>query len=240
LPRKASNVFPKTGTDQRNGRGDLVAVRSPTSAAAEAYRTLRTNLQFSSLDRQLRSVLVTSAATGDGKTTVVANLGATLAEVGKRILLVDCDLRRPGLHEVFGLPAAPGLSNALAEDVPSPPINATAVPGLSVLTAGDQPPNPPEFVASARMGRLLERLQETFDILLIDSSPVGMVADAAVLAQSVDGVVLVLRAGRTKRELAVRAKQQLDQVGARVLGTVLTNAKLEKKLREYHSGAGLI
>jgi capsular exopolysaccharide synthesis family protein len=229
-------MFPRLGGDRRNGHGDLVAVSSPRSAAAEAYRTLRTNLQFSSLDRQVCSVLVTSAATGDGKTTVVANLGAALAETGKRVLLVDCDLRRPGLHEVFRLSAVPGLSNALAEDLPEPAVNTTAVPGLSVLTAGDPPPNPPEFVASARMGRLLGSLQETYDMLIIDSPPVGMVADAAVLAQNVDGVVLVLSAGRTKRELAIRAKQQLDQVGARLLGAVLTNAKLEKKLREYHRG----
>jgi capsular exopolysaccharide synthesis family protein len=231
-------VFPKIGAQRQNGHGDLVAVRSPRSPAAEAYRTLRTNLQFSSLDRDVRTVLVTSGGLGDGKTTVVANLGVALAESGKRVVLVDCDLRRPGLHSLFGLNLSPGLSNALAQETPEPPLSPTAVPGLSVLTAGDPPPNPAEFVASARMVRLLDRLRESADLVVVDSPPAAMVADAAVLAPSFDGVILVVSAGRTKREAAQRAKQQLDKVGARLLGVVLNNAKLDRKLREYYAAGG--
>lgn len=230
-------MFLKTDPVALNGQSGLVAARSPRSAAAEAYRTLRTNLRFSSLDRDVRSVLVTSAGPGEGKTTVAANLGVALAESGKRVLLVDCDLRKPGLHALFGLPLAPGLSNALADDLPDPPLRATSQPGLSVLTAGDPPPNPAEFIASARLAHLLNRLRSTVDLLVLDSPPVSVVADAAVLAPAVDGVILVVSAGRTKRELAQRAKQQLETVGARLLGAVLNNARLDKKVRDYYADA---
>jgi len=228
-------VQPKTALERRNGHASPVVVRSPRSAAAEAYRALRTNLQFSSLDRELKTILVTSAGDGDGKTTVAANLGVAMAESGKRVLLVDCDLRRPGLHEVFGLPVVPGLSNALLGESGELPVSTTTVAGLSVLTAGDRPPNPAELVASARLTRLLARVREEYDYVIIDSPPAGLVADAAVLASAADGVIMVVSAGRTKRDAARRAKEQLERVGARLLGVVLNNAKLDRKLREYHS-----
>jgi capsular exopolysaccharide synthesis family protein len=233
-------VFLKIGADpsraqDRNGRGGLIAARSPRSAAADAYRALRMNLQFSSIDQEVRRLLVTSAGQGDGKTTVAANLGVALAESGQRVLLVDCDLRRPGLHAVFGLPQSPGLTNSLVQGAMDAVPSASGVPGLTVLTAGDPPPNPAEVIASARLRALLERLSGTVDLVVIDSPPVGIVADAAALAANVEGVILVVSAGRTKRDLAQRAKQQLDHVGARVLGAVLNNVKLQGKVREYYS-----
>lgn len=228
-------MFPKRSSERSGGSASLVFVRSPRSAAAEAYRVLRTNLLFSSVDQPIRTVLITSAGPADGKTTAAANLGAALVEGGKQVLLVDCDLRRPGLHNVFGLPLAPGLTNALIDDVEEPALSPTAVPGLLVLPAGDAPPNPAEFIASTRLARLIERLRDKVDVVLIDSPPVSVAADAAVLAAAVDGVILVLSAGHTKRDVAQRAKEQLDSVGARVLGAVLNNAKLDKSVREYHS-----
>jgi capsular exopolysaccharide synthesis family protein len=228
-------VFPKVDTDRSNGRGDLVTASNPRSAVAEAYRTLRTNLQFSNVDRDVQTVLVTSAGPGDGKTTVVANLGVALAESGKNVLVIDCDLRQPGLHALFGLPLAPGLTNAMVEGLAEPPINTTGVPGLSVLTAGDLAPNPAELVASARLARLLADLRSRYDVVLIDVSPVSLVVDAATLASIADGVLLVISAGKTKRQLAQRAKEQLDQVGARILGAVLNNARLEKNVEKYHA-----
>ena len=226
---------PKLETDRLNGQGGLVSASSPRSAAAEAYRTLRTNLQFSALDRDLRCILVTSPTAGDGKTTVAANLAVALAESGKRVLLIDCDLRRPGLHAVFGLPRSPGLTEALVsgqEQVPSVP---TAIPDLQLLPAGEPPPNPAEFIASARLARLLARAREAADYVVLDSPPVTVVADPAVLATLSDGVLLVVSAGRTRRELAQRAKEQLEKVGAHLLGAVLNNARLGRSAREYHA-----
>jgi non-specific protein-tyrosine kinase len=230
-------MLPKLGADRRNGQGSLVAARNPRSAAAEAYRTLRTNLQFSSLDRDVRCVLVTSAVAGEGKTTVVANLGVALAESGQRVLLIDVDLRQPGLHDLFGLARSPGLSEALIADQGEVPRVATAVPDLFLLPAGEPPPNPAEFVASARLARLLERAREQADYVLVDSPPVTAVSDAAILATLVDGVVLVVSAGRTKRELAQRARDQLEHVGAHLLGAVLNNARLDRATSQYHAAA---
>ena len=225
----------KIGASRRNGLAemDLVALRNPRSAAAEAYRALRTNLQFSALDRDLRTVLATGAGPGEGTTTVLANLGVSLAEAGERVLLVDCDLRRPGQHLIFGLALGPGLSNALATHAAEPVISATAVPGLSLLTAGDPPPNPAEFVASGRLTALLDRLRSRFDRILIDTPPVGILTDAAVLAPRVDGVILVVSAGQTRRDLARRAHQQLETVGAHLLGAVINRAKLKRNVGEY-------
>jgi capsular exopolysaccharide synthesis family protein len=225
----------KIGAARRNGlaQADLVAVRSPRSAAAEAYRALRTNLQFSGLDRDVRTVLLTGAGPGDGTTTVLANLGVSLAEAGQRVLLVDCDLRQPRLHLAFGLPLAPGLSNALASNESEPAIQATDVAGLSILAGGDPPPNPAEFVASARLSALLDRLRTRFDRILIDSPPAGILTDAVVLAPKVDGVILVVSAGQTRRDLAKRAREQLDTVGAHLLGAVLNRARVERNVGEY-------
>src|SRR5205823_123887 len=152
----------------------------------------------------------------------------------KRVILVDCDLRRPGLHSLFGLELSPGLSDALLEEG-DPPLRSTAVPGLEVLTAGGQPPSPGELIASSRLARLLTRLRGQADALIIDSPPVGVVADALVLAPQADGVVLVVSAGQTRRDAAQRAKQRLEKVGARLLGAVLNNAKLDRNVREYYS-----
>jgi capsular exopolysaccharide synthesis family protein len=230
-------VLPKLGTGHRNGLSSPVITRSPRSAASEAYRTLRTNLQFSSLDRDIKTVLITSAGAGEGKTTIVANLGVAAAESGKQVLLVDCDLREPALHKVFDLSPAPGLTGALLEHDSQPPIRSTSVLGLSVVTAGEVPPNPAEFVASERLGRMLDQLREQFDLVIVDSPPAGLAADAAVLSARVDGVVLVVSAGRTRRDLARHAREQLDRVGAHLLGAVLNNAKLEKRVREFHAAA---
>lgn len=228
-------MFLRTSQPRDTGRDGLVALRNPRSAAAEAYRTLRTSIQFAGLDQPVRSVLVTSASQGDGKTTVAANIGVAFAEIGKRVLLVDCDLRRPGLHALFGVPQAPGLTNRLIAEQPALPPAATPVPGLFILPAGDPPPNPAELIASARLAAALERLEAEFDLLVIDSPPAGIVTDAAILAKLVDGVILVVSAGQTRRDSAQRAKQLLEGVGARILGAVLNNAKLEKSLRAYYA-----
>jgi len=207
----------------------LITLREPSSAAAEAYRTLRTNILFSSLDRPLHTLLVTSTAPNEGKSTTLANLAVTMAQAEQRVLVVDCDLRRPSLHSIFGLPNERGLTSALLEQGEGPlPIQETSVPGLQLLPSGPLPPRPADLLGSRRMGVLIERLRTAADIVLFDTPPVVAVTDAAVLAPRVDGVLLVLQAGHTRRDRARQARQVLEKVKANIVGVVLNGARLEQ------------
>ncbi|MEI6179795.1 MAG: CpsD/CapB family tyrosine-protein kinase [Chloroflexales bacterium] len=206
-----------------------MTLRDPNSAVAEAYRTLRTNLLFSSLDRPLHTLLVTSTAPDEGKSSILANLGVTMAQAEQRVLLVDCDLRRPSLQQLFALPNEEGLTTALLAQADAPlPLQASGVPGLRVLTSGPLPPRPADLLGSRRMGLLVERLRAEADLVLFDTSPVGVVADAVALAPRVDGVLLVLLAGHTRRDRAREARRLLEQVQANLVGVVLNGAKLER------------
>jgi non-specific protein-tyrosine kinase len=207
---------------------NLIALRDPRSAAAEAYRTLRTNIQFSSLDKPLHTLMATSTAPDEGKSTTLANLAVTIAQAEQRVILVDCDLRRPSLHTFFDLPSEPGLTNIILEQDERPlPLQATAVSGLSLLTSGPLPPRPADLLGSRRMEALIARLRAEADIVLFDTPPVVAVSDAAVLAPRVDGVLLVLQAGHTRRDRAREARKQLEKVKANIVGVVLNNARLE-------------
>jgi capsular exopolysaccharide synthesis family protein len=216
---------------------DLVTLTQPRSAAAEAYRTLRTSLEFSSLDRELRTVVVTSSAPDEGKTTTLANLGVALAQAGRRVLLVDADLRRPALHRAFGLPNAAGLTTMMLEEsaLARPPLQAGPVAGLRLLTSGPLPPNPAELFAGRRMDDILARLRDEADLVLFDAPPLIAVADATVLAARVDGVILVVQAEKTRREHVQRAKTMLDRVNAHLIGAVLTEVKLDRSVSYYGS-----
>ncbi|MCC7372107.1 MAG: CpsD/CapB family tyrosine-protein kinase [Chloroflexi bacterium] len=218
----------------KSGTG-LVMIQAPRSAAAEAYRSLSTNIRFSSLDQDVKTLLVTSVAPNEGKTVVLANLAAAMAESGRRIVAVDCDLRRPTLHGLFGLTDTPGLTSMVLDEGLAPPLQATGLSGVSVVAAGPPPPNPSELLASARFGRALDTIAAQGDVILLDAAPVTSVSDAAILAARVDGVLLVVDSGRTRRDPARRAREQLERVGARLLGVVLTNVKAEKGQNDYLS-----
>lgn len=213
----------------------LVAITSPHSPAAEAYRMLRTNLQFASLDQPLRTLLVTSAGPQDGKTTVAANLGLVLAEAGQRVVLLDGDLRQPRLHEAFRLSRSPGFSDALLDESAPLPLQPGPLQGISLIAAGTPAPNPAELLASPRVGRLLQRVCEQADIVVVDSPPIAAMSDALVLAASIDGVLLVVSAGRTRRDLARRAREQLVAARARIVGAVLNNAAIDKEMQRYYA-----
>ncbi len=214
----------------------LITVSDPRSPAAEAYRTLRTNLEFSSLDHPLRSLVVTSAGPEEGKSTTLANLAVTAAETGRKIILVDCDLRRPRLHELFGVANTAGLTTMIVAEnaFKQPPLQATQIPGLSLLTSGPQPPNPAELLASRRMAEVIEALVAQADMVLFDAPPVIAVTDAAILASRVDGVLLVISAGATRRDYVRQAKALLEKVNARVVGAVLTNALFDASMHRYY------
>jgi len=217
-------------------------VNEPRSPAAEAYRTLRVNIQFASPDKPLKTILATSTSPEEGKSTTIANLAIALAETGAPTLLVDCDLRRPSLHTLFGLPNEAGLTSLMLAGTDlaagSLPLQATGVENLRLLTSGPLPPNPAELLASRRMSELLVLLAEQATYVLIDTPPIIAVADAAVPAARVDGVLLVVRAGKTRRDLALKARKMLDHVKANVVGVIITDARLEGSAYENYGKQG--
>jgi non-specific protein-tyrosine kinase len=201
----------------------LISIDEPTSAAAEAYRTLRTSIQFLALDRPVRTLHVTSPGPQEGKSTTLANLGVALARAGQRVIIVCCDLRRPRIHEFFDLDNDTGFTSVLLGKVP---VSAALqkVPGqarLSVMASGPLPPNPSELLSSKRTIEVLTSLQAEADIVLIDSPPVLPVTDALVISGRVDVTILVCVSGATTRKDAARAVELLDQVDAPLVGTVL-------------------
>ncbi|HEX5415380.1 MAG TPA: CpsD/CapB family tyrosine-protein kinase [Chloroflexota bacterium] len=214
---------------------NLITVAEPRSPVSEAYRQLRTNIQFYALDRTLQTILVTSAGAEEGKSTTLANLAVTFAEAGRSVLMVDCDLRRPSLHKLFGVANDQGLTTVIREEkTPGDAIVPTEVNGLGLLTSGPLPPNPSELLGSKRMDRLIETLRGYAEIVLCDAPPTVAVTDAVVLGPKMDGVLLVVSAGHTKRDHALRAKRLLEKVNAKVLGVVLNNTKLDGNLYNYY------
>ncbi len=222
-------------TDDR--QSTLITFANPRSPISEAYRTLRTNLDFSSLDHPIRSMVVTSAAPEEGKSTTLANLAVAIAQAGKKVVVVDCDLRRPSLHQIFDVRGTVGFTDVMRDDalLASPPLQDTCVPNLYLLTSGALPPNPAELLGSRRMSEVIAALQQQADMILFDAPPVIAVTDGVVLASKVDAVLLVVSAGRTKRDHAKKAKALLDKVNARLIGTVLNNVKGEASLYQYYT-----
>ena len=219
---------------------DLITLTDPRSPTAEAYRTLRTNLYFSSLDRALETLVVTSAAPGDGKSTTLANLAVTMAQGEKRTILVDADLRRPAQHRLFGLGNTRGLTTMAVDEsaMAEPPLLPTGVENLWLLPSGPLPPNPAEILGSRRMEEIIAALKARADIVLFDAPPVIAVTDAAVLGTKVDGVLLVVRAGKTRREHAAQAKELLEKAQVRIVGAVLSDAPLDRAMGGYYIAEG--
>jgi len=220
------------GKETKSGElsGCLTTVLDPRGAAAEAYRTLRTNLIYATVDEAPKLVIVTSPGPAEGKSTICANLGVVLAQAGKSTLLIDCDLRRPTMHEIFGLRSARGLVNVVVaeenfEEACQKPL---ANLDLEVLTAGALPPNPAEFVNSRRLSEFFATVREKFDHVLVDTSPLGEVSDPIILATQGDGVLLTLDARKTRKIKVQRAVRSLTAVGANVLGTVMNNTTTGK------------
>jgi capsular exopolysaccharide synthesis family protein len=211
----------------------LITLTDARSPASEAYRTLRSNIQFCSLDKPVCTILVTGVEAGEGKSTTLANLAVVMAQGGKRVTVMDCDLRRPTLHKIFGLPSEPGLTTAILEKTGRAPTQKTAIDGLSLVASGQLPPNPSELLGSHRFDEILGALAKEADIVLLDAPPIIAVSDAALLASKVDGVILVVNAGKTKRDLARRARTLLEKANARILGVVLNNAAIERSLYTY-------
>ncbi len=216
----------------------LVTISQPRSPTSEAFRVLRTAIQFSSVGEKNQVLLVTSATPGDGKSMISSNLAVVLAQAGHRVLLVDTDLRRPALHAVFGLPNKRGLTSMLLEyqgdeddatmsGLVDNTIQDTQVDGLQVLACGPLPPNPSELLGSNKMRQLLNVLTSSYDFIILDSSPALSVTDAAVLGAQASGTLLVARAGKTQKELVRQAAERLRKVNARFIGCVLNSLEVK-------------
>lgn len=225
------------GRMKNKGQDDgLITVVQPRSGIAEAYRALRTNLQFSSVDKPLHTMIVTSPGLLEGKTTMAANLSVVVAQAGRSVVLVDADLRRPRLHRVFDLPNEHGLTRALIEEEPMLDgwLQETEIRNLRVLTSGPLPPNPSELLGSNKMNRLIARLREEADLVIFDTPPILVVTDAAVLSSQTDGTLLIAEAKRTRRAAVLHAMENLQQVDANVVGGVLNKFSPRKSDIYYY------
>lgn len=205
---------------------NLVTLSDPQSSAAEAYRALRMNLAFASVDKMLHMVVISSSAPDETKSPVAANLAVVLAQSEKRVVLVDADLRRPHLHQLFGIPQEPGVTTVMLDKAENAalPLVQTAIPGLWVLPSGALPPNPADILASQKMEMLLERIKAESDIVILDAPPVTVAVDAAVLGARSDGLLLVVRAGHSRRDHIAQAKEMLERSHVRLLGAIFTDA----------------
>jgi len=218
----------------------VVTAEQPRSPISEAFRSLRTNLQFASVDYPIHTLLITSPSPAEGKTTIAINLGAILAQGGLKTSLVDADLRRPNVHKVLGLSNRRGLSSLFVNpnaDV-STNLQQTATANFTVLTAGEVPPNPSELLGSTKMIELLGKLEEFADVIVIDSPPIMAVTDSAVLAPKVDGVLLIVKPGSTHMMAAKQAVEQLRRVGANILGVVLNEVDIGASRYRYYRYKG--
>lgn len=206
-------------------RGESLLSEESSFAVVEAYRSARTNLLFTKVGEGCQKIVFTSTQPSEGKSINCANLAATVAQNGKRVLLIDADLRCPVIHQIFNLPNQSGLSETLAgmNEGEKTPFSSTAFPNLYVMTAGRIPPNPAELLSSKRMPELLESLSERFDYIMIDTPPLSVVTDAAVLSGIVHGFILVVRAGHVPAEGVRTTVAKLERVGANILGFLLND-----------------
>ncbi|WP_213422560.1 CpsD/CapB family tyrosine-protein kinase [Bhargavaea massiliensis] len=207
----------------------LVVSANPRSVVSEQFRTLRSNITFSAVDKELKTILVTSALPGDGKSTVSANLATLFAQDGKRVLFIDADMRKPTVQYTFSLTNAAGLSSVLTQQrLAGEVIRESEIsPNLHILTSGPIPPNPAELLGSRSMTVLMNEMAQQYDLIVFDAPPVLSVTDAQILANKVDGTLLVVNTGVTEKDNVDKAKELLGKAQARILGAVMNNFKLD-------------
>ena len=214
----------------------FIVEKKPKSITAEAYRTLRTNIQYSSFDKEVRVIVVTSSEAGEGKSTTAGNLAISFSQAQKKTIMIDCDLRKPSLHKKFRISNMVGLSDLLKGRESLKEAVHKYNDYLDILTSGKVPPNPAEMLGSRSMENLLEKLKEEYDMIIIDSAPLQAVTDAQILSRKADGTIIVVRAEKTKRDSVIQAKELLQKVDANILGIVLNGVENIRKKYYYYYG----
>ncbi|MGM9979682.1 MAG: CpsD/CapB family tyrosine-protein kinase [Clostridium sp.] len=205
----------------------------PKSYYAEAFRTIKTNIKYSSADKHKKVILVTSTEAGEGKSTISSNLALSLSQDNKKVIIVDGDLRKPSVHKQFRISGSIGLTEVLIGEQSLDSVKCKINPYLDAITSGHIPPNPAELLASEEMEKIIKKLKEEYDYIIIDTNPIGLVADAQILSSKVDGVILVARYEKTKKENLLNCKKMIDQVGGNTIGVVL-NGIDEKRGKYYY------
>jgi capsular exopolysaccharide synthesis family protein len=223
-------------TDELKGRSsELITREHPKSPVAEAYRSIRTSLDYLSPDKTLKSIMVTSSGAGEGKSFMISNLAITIAQNGNNVIIIDADLRKPMQHRFFDMTNFEGLSNILTGEIDfTEAKRETGIENIELVSTGVIPPNPAELLDSQKMQGVIDKAEQEADIVLVDVPPIIPVTDAVLLSKSVDGVLLVIASHETEREMLVKAKEQLDLAEANILGTVLNKYPADKKGKHYN------
>ena len=214
----------------------FIVEKKPKSVEAEAYRSLRSNIEYSSFDETYKVIVVTSSLPGEGKSTTSGNLALVLAQGDKKVLLVDCDMRKPSLHKKFKISNISGISDLLLNREEFKQIAQEHNDNLTIITAGKVPPNPSEMLASNVMSKFIEEMKKEFDYIILDTPPLQAVTDAQVLSTKADGVLLVVRAGVTKKEAVASSVDLVRKVKGKVMGTVLNGVEQHKGNYYYYYG----
>lgn len=209
---------------------NIITVSNPNDPISEAYRTLRTNIQYSSFDKLVQTIMITSSGPSEGKSTTSSNLAVVMAENGHKTILVDCDQRKPKLHRLFMSSNDMGLSDVLAGVVNvNEVIKKTQITNLELLTAGTKPPNPSELLASSKMQNFIKELKSSYEYIILDTPPVIAVTDSQILSRYADGSILVIASAQAERTAALKAKELLKNVNANILGVVLNKVEVNEK-----------
>ena len=217
-------------------RQSLITLNDPKAPASEAYRMIRTNLEYTNVDKENKTILFTSAKTKEGKSTTIVNVAATMAHNDKKVIVLDCDLRKPRMHKLFQVSNELGITSVIAKNYKLDEVVQCIdeLPNLHLITCGPIPPMPSELLSSEKMQNVLDELAKRYDYVLVDTPPVLSVTDAAQLASKVDGLILNVAIGETQIEAIQRAKKSLEKVGANILGVILTKAETNKKGYYYY------
>ncbi|MFK9094240.1 CpsD/CapB family tyrosine-protein kinase [Bacillus salipaludis] len=227
----------KKGNKITTNKRSLITMMDSKSPISEQYRTIRTNIQYSTVDKNVKTLMVTSSGPGEGKSTTVANLAVTFAQQGKKVLLVDADMRKPTVHYTFNQTNTFGLTSVLTKQITlEEAIDETSVENLFVLTSGPIPPNPAELLSSKAMEQFFQTAEKLYDIILFDTPPLLAVTDAQILASRCEGTILVVYSGKTEKEQMVKAKELLDSAQSKLLGVVLNHKNIKDTNYYYYYG----